>query len=123
MPLAEAMALSVPVVARDAGALAETLGDAGLVWHEDDPRLYAASVARLRRDAQARAALHRRRRALPHALRAGGARAATARLAGAARMKRLAVVVQRCHAQTLGGSEALAWHYAQCCASTMRSRF
>mgnify|MGYP003593528713 CR=1 FL=1 len=57
VPLAEAMALSVPVVARDAGALAETLGDAGLVWHEDDPRLYAASVARLRRDAQARAAL------------------------------------------------------------------
>ena len=28
-------------------------------------------------------------------------------------MKRLAVVVQRCHAQALGGSEALAWHYAQ----------
>ncbi len=57
VPLAEAMALSVPVVARDAGALAETLGEAGLAWREDDPRLYAASVARLRRDAAARAAL------------------------------------------------------------------
>jgi glycosyltransferase involved in cell wall biosynthesis len=28
-------------------------------------------------------------------------------------MKRLAVVVQRCHPQALGGSETLAWHYAQ----------
>lgn len=28
-------------------------------------------------------------------------------------MKRLAIVVQRCHPQALGGSEALAWHYAQ----------
>lgn len=28
-------------------------------------------------------------------------------------MKRLAIVVQRCHAQIAGGSEALAWHYAQ----------
>lgn len=28
-------------------------------------------------------------------------------------MKRIALVVQRCHAQALGGSEALAWHYAQ----------
>lgn len=28
-------------------------------------------------------------------------------------MKRIAVVVQRCHADIAGGSEALAWHYAQ----------
>lgn len=28
-------------------------------------------------------------------------------------MKRLAIVVQRCHTQIAGGSEALAWHYAQ----------
>lgn len=28
-------------------------------------------------------------------------------------MKRLAIVVQRCHADIVGGSEALAWHYAQ----------
>lgn len=28
-------------------------------------------------------------------------------------MKRIAVVVQRCHREVAGGSEALAWHYAQ----------
>jgi len=57
VPLAEAMALSVPVVARDAAAIAGTVGDAGLVWEGDDPRVYAASVARLKRDADARARL------------------------------------------------------------------
>jgi len=28
-------------------------------------------------------------------------------------MKRVAIVVQRCHADVVGGSETLAWHYAQ----------
>jgi glycosyltransferase involved in cell wall biosynthesis len=54
VPLAEAMALSVPVIARAATALPDTLGDAGIAWTEDDPRLYAASVARLRADPVAR---------------------------------------------------------------------
>jgi len=55
VPLAEAMALSVPIVARDAAAITATVGDAGLLWDSDDPRLYAASVARLKRDGDARA--------------------------------------------------------------------
>ena len=53
VPLVEAMALGVPVVARDRGAIGETLGDAGLLWQESDPRLYAASLARLTRDTTA----------------------------------------------------------------------
>ncbi len=53
VPLVEAMALGVPVVARDRSAIGETLGDAGLLWQESDPRLYAASLARLARDADA----------------------------------------------------------------------
>jgi glycosyltransferase involved in cell wall biosynthesis len=57
VPLAEAMALSVPIVTRDAAAITTTVGDAGLVWDSDDSRLYAASVARLKRDGEARAQL------------------------------------------------------------------
>ncbi|HSX59135.1 MAG TPA: glycosyltransferase family 4 protein [Tahibacter sp.] len=50
VPLVEAMALGVPVVARDRSAIGETLGGAGLLWHDSDPRFYAASLARLARD-------------------------------------------------------------------------
>lgn len=57
VPLAEAMALSVPIVARASSAIDETVGAAGLVWRDDDPRLIAASVARLRRDGDVRAQL------------------------------------------------------------------
>ena len=53
VPLVEAMALGVPVVARDRSAIGETLGDAGLLWRESDPRLFAASLARLARDPDA----------------------------------------------------------------------
>ncbi|HVH34029.1 MAG TPA: glycosyltransferase family 4 protein [Tahibacter sp.] len=53
VPLVEAMALGVPVVARDRTAIGETLGRAGLLWQASDPRLYAASLARLVRDADA----------------------------------------------------------------------
>jgi glycosyltransferase involved in cell wall biosynthesis len=57
VPLVEAMALGVPVVARARSAIGQTLGDAGLLWQESDPRLYAASLARLLRDADAAEAL------------------------------------------------------------------
>lgn len=53
VPLVEAMALGVPVVARDRSAIGETLGRAGLLWQESDARLYAASLDRLARDADA----------------------------------------------------------------------
>lgn len=60
VPLAEAMALGVPVVALAHGAQAWTLGGAGLVWDEADSALIAASVERLRRDPQLRAELRER---------------------------------------------------------------
>lgn len=47
VPLIEAMALSVPIVAHASSAIPETLGPAGLAWSEDDPWLYAATAARV----------------------------------------------------------------------------
>jgi len=51
VPLVEAMAFGVPIVARATSAIPDTLGDAGLLWDDTDPRLYAASLARIFRDA------------------------------------------------------------------------
>jgi glycosyltransferase involved in cell wall biosynthesis len=50
VPIAEAMALGVPVVAWDSSAVGETLGDAGLLWEEPDPFVLAESVACLVRE-------------------------------------------------------------------------
>jgi glycosyltransferase involved in cell wall biosynthesis len=50
VPIAEAMALGVPVVAHGSSAIPETLGASGIVWAESDPWLYAASLARLAAD-------------------------------------------------------------------------
>ncbi len=66
VPIAEAMALGTPVVAFAAGAIAWTTSDAGLVWDERDPYLYAASVARLREDASLRRLLRERGLARVH---------------------------------------------------------
>lgn len=60
VPLAEAMALGVPVVALDAGAQTWTLGGAGLVWDSAEPALIAASVERLRTDPALRSELRER---------------------------------------------------------------
>jgi glycosyltransferase involved in cell wall biosynthesis len=54
VPVIEAMALGVPLVARAATAVAETAGAAALVWDEADPLLLAASADRLARDPAAR---------------------------------------------------------------------
>lgn len=66
VPLIEAMALGTPIVAHASSAIPETLGDAGLLWSEDDPWLYASSAARLFADDALRAGLldcaHRRYR-------------------------------------------------------------
>jgi glycosyltransferase involved in cell wall biosynthesis len=51
VPLVEAMAFGVPIVARATSAIPDTLGDAGIIWDETDPRIYAASLARVFRDA------------------------------------------------------------------------
>lgn len=50
VPLVEAMALGVPVLAHASSAIPETVGDGGIVWDEEDPWLYAASLARLATD-------------------------------------------------------------------------
>ena len=51
VPLVEAMAFKLPIVARACAAVPETLGDAGIVWPEADPMLYAASANRVLHDA------------------------------------------------------------------------
>lgn len=60
VPLVEAMALGVPVVALDRGAQGWTLGGAGLLWSEAEPALVAASVERLREDPALRDLLRER---------------------------------------------------------------
>jgi glycosyltransferase involved in cell wall biosynthesis len=47
IPLLEAMAFSVPVVARAAGAVPETLADAGLLVESGDPLVWAALIGRV----------------------------------------------------------------------------
>lgn len=54
VPLIESMALGTPIVAHASSAVPETLGDAGIVWEEQDPWLFAASAARLFNDDQVR---------------------------------------------------------------------
>jgi glycosyltransferase involved in cell wall biosynthesis len=50
VPLVEAMALRVPIVAYGTTAVPHTLGDAGLVWDEPDPFLLAQSLDAVIRD-------------------------------------------------------------------------
>lgn len=57
VPLVEAMVMSLPIVARAAAATPFTVGNAGLLWDDADPRLYAASLARLRAEPLLRQAL------------------------------------------------------------------
>lgn len=62
VPVVEAMALGVPVVAYGTTAVPHTLGDAGLVWDEPDPFLLAQSVDTVVRDGQVRRRLIERGR-------------------------------------------------------------
>ncbi len=57
VPLLEAWSHAVPVVAFAAGAVPETLGDAGLVLHDKSPAVVAASVQRVVADAGLRSTL------------------------------------------------------------------
>jgi glycosyltransferase involved in cell wall biosynthesis len=54
VPLVEAMALRVPIVAYGTSAVPYTIGDAGLVWDELDPFLLAQSIAVVVGDAAVR---------------------------------------------------------------------
>lgn len=44
VPILEAQALNIPILALDRGALAETIANGGLVWQEPNPELFAASI-------------------------------------------------------------------------------
>jgi glycosyltransferase involved in cell wall biosynthesis len=57
VPLVEAMAAGVPVVARPAGAVAETTAGAALLLHASDPSYVAAAVHRVCTDQPLRRAL------------------------------------------------------------------
>jgi glycosyltransferase involved in cell wall biosynthesis len=50
VPLVEAMALKLPIVAHGSTAIPETVGTAGFVWEEADPFLMAGSVACITQD-------------------------------------------------------------------------
>ena len=50
IPLLEAMRADTPIVALDAGAVGETLADAGLLLEEARPATVAAAVHRIRQD-------------------------------------------------------------------------
>lgn len=62
VPLVEAMAMRLPVVAYGSTAIPDTVADAGLVWDEPDPHLLAASLDCVVRDRLVREALAERGR-------------------------------------------------------------
>jgi glycosyltransferase involved in cell wall biosynthesis len=59
VPLVEAMALGVPVIALGSTAVPDTVGGAGLVWEEPDADLLAESIHAVVTDEPARCALAR----------------------------------------------------------------
>jgi glycosyltransferase involved in cell wall biosynthesis len=87
VPLVEAMAAGVPVVARAAGAVAGTVGDAALLLAAGDPAYVAAALHRVRTDDRLRAFLveegHRRVAALSGDALSQQVVAAVASVAGA----------------------------------------
>lgn len=44
VPLIEAMSMKIPIIAFGSSAIKETIGNAGLVWEELDPELFAESL-------------------------------------------------------------------------------
>ncbi|HEY7331026.1 MAG TPA: glycosyltransferase [Gemmataceae bacterium] len=60
VPLVEAMALQVPIVAYGTTAVPPTVGDAGLVWDEPDPFLLAQSIDTVVREGAVRRSLTER---------------------------------------------------------------
>jgi glycosyltransferase involved in cell wall biosynthesis len=57
VPVVEAMAAGLPVVAFDQGAVPEVLGDAGVLVQDKDPYALAAAIAALLHDAPRRHAV------------------------------------------------------------------
>jgi L-malate glycosyltransferase len=63
VPLLEAFAADVPVIARPSGGVAETVGDAALLVEDRDPAVIAELLDLVRSDQELRAELQRRGRA------------------------------------------------------------
>ncbi|HEY8204268.1 MAG TPA: glycosyltransferase family 4 protein [Pyrinomonadaceae bacterium] len=59
VPLVEAMAMKLPIAGYASGAIAETIGDCGIIWERIDPSLLAESIDTLVREDGATAALAR----------------------------------------------------------------
>jgi glycosyltransferase involved in cell wall biosynthesis len=57
VPLVEAMYYGIPIVAYGSSAVAETLGDAGLVWQTPSPALFAESIRQISERPEIRATL------------------------------------------------------------------
>jgi glycosyltransferase involved in cell wall biosynthesis len=57
VPIVEAMAMRVPVVAFGSSAVPGTVGRAGIVWDEPDPELLAGSLDRMVSDTETSATL------------------------------------------------------------------
>lgn len=62
VPVVEAMALQVPIVAYGTTAVPHTVGDTALVWDEPDPFLFAQSIDTIVHDAAVRSSLTERGR-------------------------------------------------------------
>ena len=58
--LLEAMAVGVPVIGSDSGAIPEVIGDAGIIYPEDEPHTLARSLENLRNDPSLRQEMIRR---------------------------------------------------------------
>ena len=115
IPLLEAMRAGTPIVAFDAGAVAETLGDAGILLPEARPATVAAAVDRVHRDDRLAGVAGGRRppaagrlrgRRHPPAVRrgAGGCGRPTERGGG----MKLAFVTPRYGTEVIGGAETAA---------------
>jgi len=59
VPLVEAMAFGLPIIAYDAGAVAETLRGGGILLHEKRPEVVAELIGRVHEDAALRSAVLR----------------------------------------------------------------
>jgi glycosyltransferase involved in cell wall biosynthesis len=57
VPLVEAMAMKLPVLAYSSSAIPGTVGDSGIVWAQRDPLLMAESIDVLMKDEGLRAAM------------------------------------------------------------------